>query len=104
MASEVLTNLAVAYSLATGSAAGLLSLLTWETLRRSPFGRTVFVLTVVMVLFIVYHVLILVAPTPPAYAVLFKSALFTTVAVFIWLLVWSHRQLRRHPERGRASS
>lgn len=100
MVNETLTNLTVAYSLATGSAAGLLSLLTWETLRRSPFGRAVFVLSVVMVLFIVYHVLVLVAPTPPAYAFVFKSALFTATAVFIWLLIWSHRRLRSHPGQG----
>lgn len=103
MAGDVLANLTVAFSLATGSAAGLLSLLTWETLRRSPFGRAVFVLSVVMVLFILYHVLVLVAPATPAYAVVFKSVLFTGVAVFIWLLVWSQHRLRQHPDTGRAS-
>ena len=97
MVGDALYNLTVAFSLATGSAAGLLSLLTWEALRRSPFGRAVFVLSVVMVLFIVYHVLLLVSPAPPAYAVVFKSALFTGVAVFIWMLVWSHRRMRSRP-------
>lgn len=102
MASDVVYNLTVAFSLAMGSAAGLLSLLTWETLRRSPFGRAVFVLSVVMVLFILYHVLLLVSTTTPAYAVVFKSALFTGVAVFIWMLVWSQRRLRSRPSGERA--
>ena len=97
MASETLYNLTVAFSLVTGSAAGLLSLLTWETLRRSPFGRAVFVLSVVMVLFIVYHVVLLVSPAAPAYAGVFKSALFTGVALFVWMLVWSQHRLRSRP-------
>ena len=103
MAGEVLHNLTVAFSLATGSAAGLLSLLTWETLRRSPFGRAVFVLSLVMVLFIAYHVVVLVALTPPPYVLVFKSVLFTGVAIFIWMLVWSQRRMRSRPETERVS-
>lgn len=102
MVSESLYNLTVAFSLATGSAAGLLSLLTWETLRRSPFGRAVFVLSVVMVLFIAYHVVLIVAPTRSTFAVLFKSALFTTTAVFVWMFVWSQHRLRAPPETSPA--
>lgn len=90
-------DLTVACSLVMGSAAGLLSLLTWETLRRSPFGRAVFVLSLVMVVFIIYHVVLLVSPSSPAFAVVFKSALFTGVAVFIWMLIWSQRRLRSQP-------
>jgi len=103
MASDVLFNLTVAFSLAAGSAAGLLSLLTWETLRRSPFGRAVFVLSVVMVLFILYHVLLIASPATPAYAVVFKSVLFTGVAVFIWMLVWSQHRLRSRPSLERSA-
>ena len=100
MVAEPLYELTVAFSLAAGTAAGLLSLLTWETLRRSPFGRAVLVLSLVMVVFIAYHVVVLVWPSLPGFAVLFKSALFTGVAVFIWLLVWSQRQLRAPPAGG----
>ena len=103
MVSEVVYNLTVAFSLAAGSAAGLLSLLTWESLRRSPFGRAVFVLSLVMVLFIVYHVILLVSSTTPAYVGVFKSALFTGVALFIWMLVWSQRRLQSRPRLGDAS-
>lgn len=100
MVGGTIYDLTVAFSLITGSAAGLLSLLTWETLRRSPFGRAVLVLAAVMVLFIVYHVVVLVSPTPPAYIVVFRSVLFTGVAVFIWLLIWSQRRLRHRPGLG----
>ena len=97
MVAEPLYDLTVAFSLAAGTAAGLLSLLTWEALRRSPFGRAVFVLSLVMVLFIAYHVVVLVWPSLPGFAVLFKSVLFTGVAVFVWMLVWSQRRLQAPP-------
>lgn len=100
MVSEAVYNLTVAFSLAAGSAAGLLSLLTWETLRRSPFGRAVFVLSLVLVVFIAYHVVLLVAPPAAGVLAVFKSAMFTGVAVFIGLLVWSQHRLRARPESG----
>ena len=100
MVGETLYNLTVAFSLAAGSAAGLLSLLTWETLRQSPFGRAVFVLSVVLVVFIAYHVVLLVSPPTAGVAAAFKSAMFTGVAVFIWMLVWSQHRLRSRPEPG----
>lgn len=99
MASGTIFNLTVAFSMVTGSAAGLLSLLTWETLRRSPFGRAVFILSVVMFIFTIYHVLLLVDPAPSAFTAPFKSAMFTGVTLFIWMLVWSQRRLREPPIR-----
>lgn len=90
-------DLTVVFSIVTGTAAALLALLTWETLRRSPFGRTVFVLTLVMVLFIVYHVVLAVTPAEPDYAGVVKSAIFTGVTLSIWMLVWSHLRMQRRP-------
>ena len=100
MVSEALFELTVAFSLAAGSAAGLLSVLTWEALRRSPFGRAVFVLSLVLVLFTAYHGVVLVAPPAPGLLAAVKSAMFSGVAVFIWLLVWSQRRLRAEPRPG----
>lgn len=88
--------LTVAFSLISGTAAGLLALLTWETLQRSPFGRAVFVLSLVMVVFILYHVLLLVFPSVPLLVKAFKSVMFTGVTVFIWLLIWSQHRFRSH--------
>lgn len=103
MVGEAVYNLTVAFSLATGSAAGLLSLLTWESLRDSPFGRAVFVLSVVMVVFILYHVVVIVRPSTPGFTVIFKSTLFTGVTVFIWMLVGSQRRLRATPPHREGS-
>lgn len=104
MVGETLYDITVAFSLIAGSAAGLLSLLTWEVLRRSPFGRAIFMLSFVMVLFILYHVLLLISPTPPAYIGVFKSVLFTGVTLFIWMLVWSQYRLRTQPRVEQGSS
>lgn len=93
-------TLTVTFSLVTGTAAGILSLLTWETLRRSPFGRAVFVLSLVMVVFILYHTFLLVFPTPPLILHAFKSITFTGVAIFIWMLIWSQRRIQAAPVVG----
>lgn len=93
-------NITVTFSLVTGTGAGLLSLLTWETLRKSPFGRAVFVLSLVMVVFILYHAFLLVFPTPPPIVHAFKSITFTGVTVFIWMLIWSQRQIQATPAVG----
>lgn len=90
-------NIALAFALVSGTAAGVLALLTWEALRRSPFGRAVFLLSAVMVVFILYHGFLVVADTPPVWAKLFKSLMFTGVAAFIWMLIWSQHRLRSHP-------
>lgn len=100
MAGDVLYTVSLAFSLVSGTAAGLLSLLTWESLRQSPFGRAVFVLSVVMVVFTLYHVFLLVYPTPPPITQAFKSLLFTGVTAFVWMLVWSQRRLTTDTTEG----
>jgi len=94
MAYERLFILTVTYSIITGTAAGLLSLQSWEILRRSPFGRAVFFLSLVMVVFILYHVVLLLFPTPPISSLLLESALFTGMAAFVGLLIWSQHRMR----------
>lgn len=101
MAGDLLYDFTVVFSLVTGTAAGLLSLLTWETLRRSPFGRAILVLSLAMVAFILYHVLLLVWPTNSPFVQLFKSAMFTGVCLFIWMVIWSQHRLRTSPVPGR---
>lgn len=94
MTEALLFTLTVLYSIITGTAAGLLSLQTWEILRRSPFGRAVFFLSLVMLVFIVYHVFLLLVPSTPLAAKLMKSAMLTGVALFIGLMIWSQHKLR----------
>lgn len=93
--SGTLFTVTIVFSLITGTAAGVLSLLTWEVLRRSPFGRAVFLLSIALVIFVVYHVILLIAPDLSWLYELVKSALFTGIAGFIWLMVWSQHRIRR---------
>lgn len=94
MEGESLYTLTVVFSLVSGTAAAILSLLTWESLHRSPFGRAVFVLSFVMGVFTFYHVFILVYPTQSVFVQVFKSLVFTGVAVFVWMMVLSQHRLR----------
>lgn len=98
MAYESVFALTVVYAIITGTAAGVLSLQTWEILRHSPFGKAVFFLSLVMALFILYHVLLLLLPTTTVPADLLESAMLTGMALFVGLLIWSqHRMRARSP-------
>lgn len=94
-----LYTLTVVFSLVSGTAAGLLSLLAWETLRQSPFGRAVFVLSLIMGCFILYHVFALLYEGQVVVLQSFKSVLFTGTAAFIWTMVWSQHRVRTNPVR-----
>lgn len=100
MVGGTLETLTVAFSLVSGTAAGLMSLLAWETLRRSPFGRAVFILSLVMVTFIGYHLVVLILDTSLPLIQTFKSTLFTGAAVFVWMMVWSQHRVRTSPVEG----
>lgn len=90
-----IVTVGVIFALVTGTAAGLLSLLTWEILRHSPFGRAVFVLSLAMVAFILYHAVVLAIPDTPGVARLFKSVTFTGMTVFIGMMVLVQHRIRR---------
>lgn len=99
MVDGTMYTLTIAFSLVSGTAAGMLSLLAWETLRRSPFGQAVFVLSLVMVAFTLYHVVALVLEPPmPAFRAT-KSVLFTGLAAFIGTMIWSQHRVRSNPVR-----
>jgi len=98
MVSDAMYILSVAFALVTGTSAGLLSILTWEILRYSPLGRVLFVLAIVQVVFILYHVLILVLPEAVFLQHFIHSVMYTTVAVAVWMLVWVQRAIKRRAD------
>lgn len=98
MASETLFTLSVLFSLVTGTAAGILSVLTLEALRRSPFGRAVFALSIVMAVFVLYHATLILSPGTTMLAEGVKSALYTGVAAFVWTMVWSQYRVRHRAD------
>ncbi|WP_396610649.1 hypothetical protein ACH9L7_10435 [Haloferax sp. S1W] len=103
MVGASLHTLTVVFSLVSGTTAGILSLLAWESLRQSPFGRAVVVLSFVMAVFTLYHVFVLVYPNPEVLVQVFKSLVFTGVALFVWTMVWCQYRLRTTVVTGQAN-
>lgn len=91
-----LFTLSILFTIVTGTAALILSVLTFEILHRTPFGGAVFTLSLVMALFVVYHGALVHVAEQSILSQGFESMLYTGVAAAVWLLVWSHRTVQRH--------
>lgn len=101
MAVDTLFDLSVSYAIATGTAAGILSVFSWEIFRRSPLGRAIFVLSASLSMFVLYHVLLLGFQSDPTFLRVIESAAYTFVAAFVGVMVLSQRRLRKNAkERG----
>lgn len=98
MNAEALYDLTVAFSLVSGTAAGMLAALTWEILRESPLGRASVVLSAALVAFIVYHVVVLVWPDLSTVLSVVRSAMYTGIAAFVWAMVWFQRNMRQRTD------
>lgn len=98
MPDPTLYELSIVFALVTGTAAGVLALLTWRILRRSLFGAAVLVLTLVLVLFSIYHAIALLGVEQPLVNRIVKAIMFTGSALFIGLLV--RAQLRIQSASG----
>lgn len=90
----------VIFAIIAGTAAGVLSVLAFEVFRHSPFGRAVLVLSFMLVLFILYHTIIVLVPDLAIVAQGFKSVVLTSAAVFIWIMAWSQFQMVRRTDPG----
>ncbi len=77
-------------ALMLGTAALLLSLLTWEVFRESPLGRGIFILSFLMSAFILYHATLVVLDGVPIGIAAVESLLYTGFAVIVWWMVWIH--------------
>jgi hypothetical protein len=97
MVGDGLFHVTVTFALVTGTAAGVLSLLTWEVFRRSVFGRVIFVFSVVMSLFIIYHVLLLVLGESNGFLAVLDSVLYTGLVAFIIMVIHVERQFSDKP-------
>ncbi len=83
------------FAVIMGTAAAILSVLTLEVLWRSPFGKAVVVISIVLGLFVVYHALLLVQPGRALIDGWFTSVMYGGVAVSVWLIVWNQHRIRR---------
>lgn len=98
MGGELVHKVSLLFSLVTGTSAAVLSILLLEILNKSRFGRIVVVLSLLMVIFVSYHAILVLWTGELVIAEGLKSAMFTVVAGFVWLVAWNqYRMQRRAP-------
>lgn len=68
----------------------LLALLTWEVFRQSTFGRAIFVLTILMSGFILYHGVLMIVAVEGVMVRAFESLVYTGFAIVVWAIAWTH--------------
>ncbi|WP_225335320.1 hypothetical protein [Halomicrobium urmianum] len=93
-------TLGALFAIASGTGAVLLAVLFWNVLRESPFGTVVALLSVTMSATIGYHVVLFVAEPDTVLLETLRSALYTVVAVVIWLVIATHRRIERRAAEG----
>lgn len=100
MVDSTLHTLSAIFAIIAGTGAGVLSILAWRILRRSPFGTVVALLSVTMSGTIVYHVVLFVLQPDSLFPSAFRSALHTVLVIFVWLAIATHRRLQQNASGG----
>lgn len=100
MVDTILHSLSAMFAIIAGTGAGVLSILVWRALRESPFGTIVALLSVTMSGLIVYHVFLFVFRPDSLFLNTLRSALYTALAIFLWLVIATHHRLQRSASGG----
>ncbi len=100
MADSTVHTLSVIFAIRSGTGAGLLALFFWHILRKSPFGTVIALLSVTMTATIVYHVVLFILESDTVLFETVRSALYTTVAIFLWLVIATHQQIKDSAGEG----
>lgn len=87
MPGDTLFHISVTFAIVTGTAAGVLALLSWEVFRHSVFGRVIFGFTALMAVFILYHALLMTFADRFPLVPLLESLFYTGLAVFVGLML-----------------
>lgn len=95
MVNSSVHTLSPIFAIICGSGAGLLALLFWHVLRESPFGRIIALLSGTMSAMIVYHVLLFIVEQDTILVSVFRSALYTVVAIVLWLVIATHQRIEQ---------
>lgn len=93
-------TLSVLFAIVSGTGAGLLALLFWQVLRESPFGTVIVLLSVTMSAMIVYHVILFIVEPDTLLLDTVRSALYTIVAIFLWLVIATHQRIKNSAVEG----
>ncbi|MCL7417285.1 MAG: hypothetical protein M8354_05535 [Halalkalicoccus sp.] len=84
--------LGVPFTLVAGTAASVLSVLSWSQFRESPFGRVAAAVALITMLSVGYHVLLLAAENLPALELL-NGVLYVVLFGGIWSMGRTYRRL-----------
>lgn len=93
MVHSTVHTLSVLFAIVSGTGAGLLALMFWRTMDDSPFGTIVALLSAAMSGMIIYHVIIFPFASDTVLLDTLRSAIYTVLALFLWLVIMTHRQL-----------
>lgn len=93
-------TLSALFALVAGTGAGLLSLLFWRVLRKSPFGTVIALLSGTMSAMIVYHVVLFLVEPDTLLLDTLRSALYTVVAIFLWLVIATYQRIETSATEG----
>lgn len=100
MVNTTVHTLGAIFAIISGTGAGFLALLFWHVLRESPFGTVVALLSGMMSAMIVYHVVLFVVDPDTLLVEIFRSGLYTIVAIVLWLVVVTHQQIKHSATGG----
>lgn len=95
-----LFQLTLILALIAGSIALVLSLLSWEILRYSPFGKGVVILSILLSLFIIYHVPLAIIDANRVTVEWIKSILHTGFVLYLLFMVRLSLQTNTDSEQG----
>ncbi|GAA0213775.1 MULTISPECIES: hypothetical protein [Halobacteriales] len=100
MVDSTIHTLSAIFAIMSGTGAGLLALFFWRILRESPFGTVIALLSVTMTATIVYHVILFILEPDTVLFATIRSALYTIVAIFLWLVIATHQQIKNSAVEG----
>lgn len=86
-------GLGVLVAIIGGTAAGILALLSWRSVQRTPFEGVAAILSLSLVGVIVYHVAVVVSGESLALETL-RSLNHTGIALFVWFVIALHWQIQ----------
>lgn len=101
MTQTVIATAGMLFALVAGTAAFVLSSLTYRVFAGSPFGRMIAVLPVSFALFVLYHALLLIPGGSRFVAELVETASFVGLLAFALGMLRLHRRMSRRAGGGR---
>ena len=97
---SVYLRLSIVLAVVAGTVGSVLAVQAWRRFRGAPFGRALAVLPAFMVLFTLFHAVLIVAPDAPGTVEAIESVAFVLLVVFMALMVRLHFRMSRRSTRA----